>query len=95
MNNNSIVDIIQRCTQHHRIVARMPAHFVSLQLVNKQWGGITYSTESCRNLVRLALQRLSGRLFIGFNNQFVTMGFEDPAELSFFILILPPDWEPV
>ena len=52
-------------------------------------------TPEIKKLIKLALDRLSGRIFVDLNteNYTLTLGFENHQERSFFMLLLPPGWQ--
>ena len=75
---------------HPRLLTILPPHFTVIELQkNSDHSWEVWETEHVKNLIRLALARLSTRLFVQVINhgQSVQVAFEDPADASFFALL--------
>ena len=90
MPNISIANIKYQVLKHPRIVSRLPPHFETVTLSVQD-----LETLEIKKLIKLALDRLSGRIFVDLNteNYTLTLGFENHQERSFFMLLLPPGWQ--
>ena len=94
----SIADIKKHVLRHPRILHRLPPHFLTVQLDTGHATSIMGGPDSAiQDLIRLALGRLSGRIFVEVRKapatELLVLGFEDPADLTFFVLMLPPPWQ--
>jgi len=94
MPNISIANIKYQVLKHPRIVSRLPPHFETVTL-SVQDLSLYLETPEIKKLIKLALDRLSGRIFVDLNteNYTLTLGFENHQERSFFMLLLPPGWQ--
>jgi hypothetical protein len=75
---------------HPRLLTILPPHITVIDLPlpagRQEWE--TWEPPEVKNLIRLALARLSGRLFVQLDGRgrVVHLGFEEPADSSFFAL---------
>lgn len=96
MKVSSLPDVKKHVLQHPRIVYRLPPHFHTVHLNTSHATSTLGGADSAiQELIRLALGRLSGRIFVEMRHrvELLGLGFEDPADLTFFVLMLPPPWQ--
>ena len=96
MKVSSLADVKKHVLQHPRILYRLPPHFHTAHLNTSHITAIIGGPDSAiQDLIRLALGRLSGRIFVEMRHrvELLVLGFEDPADLTFFVLMLPPPWQ--
>lgn len=95
MPNISITDIKSQVFRHPRIVSRLPPHFKTTSLAIKDPDICLGPDNPLRKLIKMTLDRVSGRIFVDADNvkQLLTLGFENDQDLSFFLLILPENWQ--
>ena len=93
MSSISITNIKNQVLSHPRIVSHLPPHFETTRLDVRHLN-VHLDGDKVKQLIKLALSRVSGRIFIDLNsdNNILTVGFEDPQELAFFLLLLPDEW---
>lgn len=76
---------------HPRLMTTLPPHFTVIELPiaagKPSWE--VWEADHVKNLIRLALAKLSTRIFVQVINQgnTVQVAFEDPADASFFALL--------
>lgn len=94
MSTLTMSTIKQQVLNHPRIVNRLPPHFQTVELVPIIIP-VLYDDLRVKELIKLALDRVTGRIFanLDLNSNSLTLGFENPHDLSFFLLILPNDWQ--
>jgi len=96
MTPPSLADIKKYVLRHPRVLHRLPPHFQTVQLDTGHATSTLGGPDSAiQDLIRLTLGRLSGRIFVEMrpSAELLVLGFEDPTDLTFFVLMLPPPWQ--
>jgi hypothetical protein len=90
--NLSPKEIRKTICSHPRLLTVLPPHFtvIELPLSPNQLSWDTWGADEIKNLLRFAFAKLNGRLFIRviYQGSHLLVGFEEPAEASFFTLMV-------